>query len=50
MLRFSDGVNVDTSGPLRVLMLSDGAYVVGNQMLIPMPSYEAAAKFVAERK
>src|SRR5947207_1539500 len=35
MLRFSDGVNIDTSGALRVLRLADGYYVVGQGMSIP---------------
>jgi hypothetical protein len=30
MLRFNDGVNIDTSGKLRVARYSDGYYVVGN--------------------
>lgn len=34
MLRFNDGVNIDTSGPLRPLRLSDGWYVVGDGMLL----------------
>lgn len=36
MLKFTDGVNVDTSGPLRMLRLKDGLYVVGQGSLIPM--------------
>jgi hypothetical protein len=46
MLRFSDGVEIDTSGPLRVLTLSDGHYVVGNGMLIPVNSLEDAQKII----
>jgi hypothetical protein len=34
-LRFTDGVVVDTSGPLRRLELHDGLYVVGEGCLIP---------------
>lgn len=34
-LRFSDGINIDTSGEIRRLKLKDGLYVVGNGMLIP---------------
>jgi len=42
MLRFSDGINVDTSGALRKMCLSDGMYVVGNGMMIPVnDSHEA---------
>jgi len=35
MLRFNDGMNVDTSGPLRVLRARDGFYVAGEGWLIP---------------
>ncbi len=37
-IRFTDGVEVHTSGPLRRLELHDGLYVVGNSMLIPCES------------
>ena len=42
MLRFSDGVNLDTSGPLRAVHLADGWYVLGNGMSIPVDSKEEA--------
>ena len=35
VMRFTDGVTVDTRGPLRRLELADGLYVVGEGMLIP---------------
>lgn len=35
-LRFSDGVTVDTSGPLRAVHRSDGWYVLGEGYLLPM--------------
>ncbi len=35
-LRFTDGMSFDTSGPLRLAMRSDGLYVVGNGMLVPV--------------
>ena len=41
-LHFSDGVSIDTSGPLRVLELEDGFYVVGKGMLIPVNSQTEA--------
>ena len=47
MLRFSDGVNIDTSGPLRTLTLSDGHYVVGQGMLIPVGSLEEARAIIS---
>jgi len=50
MLRFNDGVNIDTSGPLRILHLKDGFYVVGEGMCIPVDSREEAVKFIKENK
>ena len=35
-LRFTDGMSFNTSGPLRLTMRSDGMYVVGNGMLVPV--------------
>ena len=35
-LRFTDGMSFDTSGPLRLTMRSDGMYVVGRGMLVPV--------------
>jgi hypothetical protein len=34
-LRFSDGVEIDTTGPLRIIQLGDGLYVVGEGMSNP---------------
>ncbi len=48
MLRFNDGVNIDTSGPLRTLRLRDGYYVVGQGMCIPVADREEARKVIAE--
>ena len=50
ILRFSDGVNIDTSGELRVLRLKDGYYVVGNGMLIPVQDRAEALKVIEEMK
>ena len=44
MIKFSDGINVDTNGPLRPLKLPDGWYVVGEGMLVPMGSQEEAVE------
>ena len=46
MLRFSDGVTIDTTGPLRTLTLPDGHYVVGNNMLIPVDTLEVAREMI----
>jgi hypothetical protein len=48
MFKFSDGINVDTSGKLRKLQLSDGLYVVGQGMAVPMKDDEAAETFLKE--
>lgn len=37
-LKFSDGVSVETGGELRVQHLSDGWYVTGRGMLLPVDS------------
>jgi hypothetical protein len=50
MLRFSDGVNIDTSGPLRPLHLWDGWYVVGKGMLLPVESLQEARDEIAAMK
>ena len=46
MLKFSDGMEFDTSGKLRPEKRSDGWYVVGNGMLIPVASLEEATGFI----
>jgi hypothetical protein len=46
-LRFTDGVTIDTAGPLRQLRLQDGLYVVGRGMLIPVKD-EVEAKATIE--
>lgn len=37
-LRFTDGLVVDTKGPLRIQRLKDGYYVIGRGMMIPINS------------
>lgn len=49
-LKFSDGMEFDTSGPLRKEMRSDGLYVVGNGMLIPVRDNGEAEKFLKRFK
>ena len=50
MLRFSDGINIDTSGELRILTLKDGSYVVGDGMLIPVNDKESGLRIIREMK
>jgi hypothetical protein len=48
MLRFDDGINIDTRGALRVLRLRDGYYAVGKGMCIPVADREAAVATIEE--
>jgi len=49
-LKFSDGMEFDTSGPLRIESRSDGLYVVGNGQLTPVSSYEEAEEIINRDK
>jgi|694.fasta_scaffold31353_11 hypothetical protein len=46
VLKFSDGVKVNTSGELRPLNLPDGWYVVGEGKLIPVKDKEEAKSLI----
>lgn len=48
MIKFSDGMTFDTSGPMRIVRKSDGLYVVGKNMLIPIDSYEEGEEIMNE--
>ena len=48
MLRFNDGIEIDTNGPLRILRLKDGLYVVGEGWCIPVGDTKEA-KAIIER-
>ena len=47
-LRFNDGITIKTDGPLRMLRLKDGYYVVGNGMSIPVKDREEAKEIIEE--
>jgi hypothetical protein len=49
-LKFSDGMEFNTSGPLRIESRSDGLYVVGNGQLIPVSSREEAEEIIKRDK
>lgn len=49
MIKFSDGMTFDTSGPLRVTLRSDGYYVIGEGMMIPVSSREEGLEIIAKR-
>ncbi|MCR4286209.1 MAG: hypothetical protein NUW00_04920 [Candidatus Kaiserbacteria bacterium] len=46
MLKFTDGMSFDTQGSLRVCRRSDGFYVIGNGMMIPVDSREEGQKII----
>ncbi len=48
VIRFSDGISVDTSGELRVIRLHDGLYVTGRSFLIPVKDGEEAEATIRE--
>ena len=48
MLRFSDGMEFDTTGELRVECRSDGWYVVGEGMLIPVSDRKEGEEVIKE--
>jgi hypothetical protein len=41
-LRFSDGMEFDTSGELRKILKEDGWYVLGKGMLVPVRDEQQA--------
>jgi len=46
MLRFNDGVEIDTSGKLRIHLLKDGYYVIGENWCIPVEDAEEGVKLI----
>jgi len=48
MLRFNDGITINIDGPLRMLRLKDGLYVVGNGMSIPVEDRKEAKELIEE--
>lgn len=48
ILRFSDGIDVDTSGEYRTLELHDGWYVVGHGSLSPCANEDDAKRLCDE--
>lgn len=49
-LEFSDGMKINTDGPLRITREYDGLYVVGNGMLIPVSNEREAEKVLNNMK
>ncbi len=50
MIRFSDGMTFDTSGPLRLTYRTDGWYVTGKGMLCPVSSPEDGQRLIQDLK
>ena len=50
ILKFNDGVTIDTSGKLRMLKLHDGYYVVGDGMCIPVEDRKEGQQIIKEMK
>jgi hypothetical protein len=50
IMRFTDGVTIDTDGDLRTLRLADGWYVTGEGYLIPCADHDEAEATLAEMK
>lgn len=48
ILRFTDGEEFDTSGPLRKEERYDGWYVIGRGKLIPVESEKAADEIITK--
>ena len=47
-LTFSDGMSFNTSGPLRLARRSDGWYVIGEGMLIPVEGSEEGLTMISK--
>jgi len=46
MLKFNDGMSFETTGKLRTVYKSDGLYVVGAGMLIPVKDEKEATEII----
>ena len=49
-MQFSDGMKFNTSGEYRLTHRSDGWYVVGRNMLVPVKGPEEGTAFISEMK
>jgi hypothetical protein len=48
ILRFSDGVSIDASGPHRVIRETDGLYVVGKGVCTPVETHDEGSALIRE--
>ena len=49
-MEFSDGMKFSTSGEYRLTHRSDGWYVVGRNMLLPVASVSEGTAFISEMR
>ena len=49
-LKFSDGVEIETTGPYRVTTEHDGLYVVGRGICIPVKDEKEAREVIDQLK
>ena len=49
-LKFSDGEEFDLSGELRVELRSDGYYVLGQNMMMAVNTFEEGQEYVSKSK
>jgi hypothetical protein len=47
-IRFSDGMTIQTGGEYRVIEKSDGLYVVGHGICVPVNSYQEGNQMIAD--
>ncbi len=45
-MNFTDGMELETSGPYRIIRKSDGLYVVGNGVLCAVNTREEGAELI----
>lgn len=48
-LKFSDGMEFDLSGQLRVELRSDGYYVLGQGMMMAVDTFEEGQKVITDK-
>lgn len=49
-LKFSDSMTFDLSGPLRVELRSDGYYVLGQNMMMAVNTFEEGQKYINKKQ
>ena len=47
-LKYTDGIEIDTDGPFRILNLKDGWYLAGEGLLVPLKDEQEGLDYLAE--